>query len=344
MYPLISIIIPFYNTEKYLRRCVSSMTSQTYQNLEIILMDDGSTDQSSLIADDLSAEDSRIRVFHTANSGVAAARNNGLKNARGTFVMFVDSDDWMDPTIIQDMWERMEQTKADLVTCDIAHSVEKPTPPQPNEHPAFHLYSNKDYLRLFFKIDSNEWVHYPVAKLYQRDLLPQPLYPEDIRVGEDVFGTYLAIANAQTIAKVEKVGYFYYFNPESATAHFTEKDFDLLKVWDRMLEVTEGKDPDHAYAEVNRNRINFTLLLRLLTEVPTKTRKSAFKEQQEQLRSDLKKCEASLLHSPIVRSRKIMIYLLCHCFPLMELGGSLFMLLRKLSGNKIADAQRRSLS
>ena len=153
MYPLISIIIPFYNTEKYLRRCVSSMTSQTYQNLEIILMDDGSTDQSSLIADDLSAEDSRIRVFHTANSGVAAARNNGLKNARGTFVMFVDSDDWMDPTIIQDMWERMEQTKADLVTCDIAHSVEKPTPPQPNEHPAFHLYSNKDYLRLFFKID-----------------------------------------------------------------------------------------------------------------------------------------------------------------------------------------------
>ena len=344
MQPLISIIIPFYNTEKYLKRCVSSISSQTYRNLEIILVDDGSTDHSSSIAMALAEDDSRIRVIRTPNRGVAAARNLGLKEALGEFVMFADSDDWMDTTIIWDMVALMEQTDAELVTCDIAHSMETQTTPEPNENPSSHMYSKKDYLRLFFKIDSNEWVHYPVAKLYRNNLLPNPLYPEDIRVGEDVLGTYYAIANTQSIAKIEKIGYYYFNNPESATAHFSEKDFDLLKVWDRMVEITQEKEPEHSYAVINRERINFTLLLRLLTEVPAKERNSSFREQQMLLRNNLKQCEKALLGSPIVRSRKIMIYLLCHFFPLMELGGGIFMLLRKLSGNRIADAQRRKLS
>ena len=344
MQPLVSVIIPYFNTEKYLERCVLSMTKQTYRNLEIVLVDDGSSDQSSAIAEKLASTDSRIKNIHIQNGGVSVARNTGLKNAAGTCVMFVDSDDWMDPAIVQEMVDLMAKEDADLVTCDIAHSVDSPSDPLPVEHPSSRIYTREEYLRIFFKIDSNEWVHYPVAKLYKKDLLPQPLYPEKIRVGEDVLGTYLAISNAQKVAKVEKIGYYYFNNPDSATSSFTEKDFDLLTVWDKVTEAASGREPDYSYAVLNRQRINFTLLLRLLTEVPAKERKRSFAKQEAQLREDLKKSEKDLLHSPIVRSRKILIFLLCHCFPLMELGGGIFIKLRKLSGNKIADAQRRSLS
>lgn len=99
--PLISVIVPVYNVELYLKRCVESITTQSYKNLEIILVDDGSTDGSAIICDELSQQDDRIRVFHQANKGLSGARNKGLDEMRGDWVLFVDSDDYISPDCVE---------------------------------------------------------------------------------------------------------------------------------------------------------------------------------------------------------------------------------------------------
>ena len=103
MAPLITIIVPVYNIMEYLPRCVYSITAQTYRNLELILVDDGSTDGTGALCDKLAAEDERIRVFHKENGGSSSARNLGLSHAKGAYIGFVDSDDYVEP----DMYERL---------------------------------------------------------------------------------------------------------------------------------------------------------------------------------------------------------------------------------------------
>ena len=96
MRPKISVIVPVYNTEKYLDRCIQSILAQTYTDFELLLVDDGSTDSSGAICDKYAEQDSRVRVFHKENGGVSSARNQGLDNAKGEWITFVDSDDWVD--------------------------------------------------------------------------------------------------------------------------------------------------------------------------------------------------------------------------------------------------------
>ena len=112
----VSVIIPVYNVRRYLRQCLESVISQTYQNIEILIIDDGSTDGGGRICDQYAMRDARIRVIHTDNRGLAAARNLGLENAGGTFVSFLDSDDWMELRAIEKLVTAAEQTGADIVT------------------------------------------------------------------------------------------------------------------------------------------------------------------------------------------------------------------------------------
>ena len=100
---LVSIIIPIYNSEKYLKKCIDSILEQKYNNLEIILINDGSTDNSGKICDSLAIEDKRIKVIHKLNEGVSIARNKGLEMAKGEYIFFIDSDDYIDENIIKDM-------------------------------------------------------------------------------------------------------------------------------------------------------------------------------------------------------------------------------------------------
>ena len=115
---LISIIIPVYKVEKYLKRCVDSVIGQTYPNLQIILVDDGSPDNCPQICDEYAAQDKRIEVIHQANAGVSNARNNGLKVAKGDYILFIDSDDYIAPDMCEKMLAFAQQTQADIVVCD----------------------------------------------------------------------------------------------------------------------------------------------------------------------------------------------------------------------------------
>lgn len=114
---LISVIVPVYNTKAYLKKCITSIIGSTYENLQIILIDDGSTDDSSGICDYFSAKDSRIEVLHKRNGGASSARNLGLEKARGEYIVFVDSDDYIDSKLIENLYNASIRYNADYVVC-----------------------------------------------------------------------------------------------------------------------------------------------------------------------------------------------------------------------------------
>ncbi len=121
---IISIIVPIYNCGNYLVQCIESIINQTYQDLEIILMDDGSTDQSGVICDEYEKKDKRIKVIHQNNSGVSTARNNALKIAKGAYIGFVDADDWIDREMYSSMLRIMQKRNADVVICGVNYCTE----------------------------------------------------------------------------------------------------------------------------------------------------------------------------------------------------------------------------
>ena len=340
--PLISVIVPYFNTEKFLERCVNSITAQTYKRLEIILVDDGSVDSSFLLAEKLAEKDSRIRNIQVPHGGVSAARNKGLEVASGELIMFVDSDDWIKTDIIGRMLYLMQKEDADIVTCELK-SVSGVEEYEEVQGLKYTNCTRDEFLRLFFKIDSNKYVHFPVAKLYKREKLQTDLFPVGISVGEDVLGTYRAVSNAEKIVRLGEVGYFYYYNALSATGHFSKKDFDLIEVWDKVVSEAEGREPDYEYARINRVRTSFTLLLRMITELSRKEIKKDYKEQQEELRVDLKANKKVLLKSPIVFSRKVLIFILCHFFVPAAFFGNIYVKLSRLRGRNAKITNRRLL-
>lgn len=116
---MISVIVPIYNVERYINKCIDSIIHQSYKNLEIILVDDGSPDKCGEIIDEYSRIDKRIHVIHKSNGGLSSARNAGLDIASGDFIGFVDSDDWIEPTMYEEMLSFMEKEQLDLVECGI---------------------------------------------------------------------------------------------------------------------------------------------------------------------------------------------------------------------------------
>lgn len=125
MNPAISMIVPVYNTELYLHRCIDSILSQTFTDFELLLIDDGSTDRSGEICDEYAGKDKRVRVFHKENGGVSSARNLGLDEARGEWIAFVDSDDWVSTKLLEFLFSEAEKGKHDLVFCNYAEVYTK---------------------------------------------------------------------------------------------------------------------------------------------------------------------------------------------------------------------------
>ena len=117
-FPKISVIVPVYNTEKYLHRCIDSVLAQTYKDFELLLIDDGSKDSSGTICDEYAAQDTRVRVFHKENGGVSSARNAGLAIASGDWIMHLDGDDWIEPDMLERLIQKGEDTGADIVMGD----------------------------------------------------------------------------------------------------------------------------------------------------------------------------------------------------------------------------------
>ncbi len=307
---LISVIIPVYNVEKYLPACLESVLKQSYQELEILLVDDGSTDSSGSICEEYAAKDGRIKVIHQENGGVSVARNTGIAACRGEYVGFVDSDDLIHERMFERLLDELQKNHADLSVCDLLRFKESSELKQKTEKAEALLYSQEQYLKKFFKIGSQTIEYYPWNKLYKRELLREDQYPKGVRDGEDIFATLKAVLKAEKIAVFQEELYFYRENPNSVTASFSEKDLGLVGVWDQVYAYMQENAPAYAdYALLNRRRTDFTVLFRYAKNVSGRELKAD--KNVAGLLSDLKKNEKYLLHSSIEFKRRCLIWAFC---------------------------------
>lgn len=223
--PCISVIVPVYNVAPYLARCVDSLITQTWKNLEILLVDDGSQDDSGRICDAYAGKDPRIRVIHKENGGLSSARNAGLEAAAGEYIGFVDSDDWLEPDAYAGMMNRMEQLDAQLV-CAGRYDVDEATGEKtiglcPTREECITGEALAGRIFLWDHCDSSA-----CDKLYRRELFQGIRYPEG-RVCEDVATTYRIALKAQRAVLCDRPVYNYFHRSGSISkgAGITEKTF-----------------------------------------------------------------------------------------------------------------------
>lgn len=229
--PLVSIIVPVYNVEKHLSKCLQSILQQTYTNLEIILIDDGSTDKSGPLCDDFSSKDSRIQVFHQKNAGLSSARNKGLDVCHGEYIAFVDSDDYIGPTMYETLVQLAQEHTADMVVCNLA--IVSPNgeiteiPPVQNHYTVIPL----EYA-LAYGVNEMSFGSFACNKLYQRELFRLNRYREGIYY-EDFEASMRIFPQTKRILYTPQVFYYYVSNPLGIThtRKFKSKidDFDVSK-------------------------------------------------------------------------------------------------------------------
>lgn len=204
--PLISVIVPVYNVERYLRQCIDSILAQTYTNLEIWLVDDGSPDNCPKICDDYAKLDKRVKVLHKENGGLADARNAALDRLTGDFVVCVDSDDYISNTHIEGLYKLLKQNDADVAVntyCTFSDGM-LPKPQKPKDK--FFVYDNLDAIETMFyqeKFDTSAW-----GKLYKKELFDNIRYPKGI-VFEDLPTTYRLFLKASKVVFQDVQSYYY---------------------------------------------------------------------------------------------------------------------------------------
>lgn len=207
MKELITIIVPVYNVERQITRCIKSLLEQTYENIEILLVDDGSTDQSLEICKKYEKVDNRINVITKKNGGVSSARNCGIKNAKGKYVCFFDSDDWVDKDICKKLMTRAKETNAQMVICGFSEINEDG---QKKDHFPCKKEDElcEDYLKICKDIVITRIVNSPCNKLFLREKISK-LFNLNRNMGEDMEFNLEYIKNISKIAYLRECLYFY---------------------------------------------------------------------------------------------------------------------------------------
>lgn len=234
---LVSIVIPVYNVEAYLDRCIASAAGQSYPHLEIILVDDGSTDRCPAICDLWAQKDPRIRVIHQANGGVSAARNAGIAIASGSYVLQLDSDDYIASCAIENMIHTARETGADLTICDfVKGSDPNYSFPDSGIKAAEVIDARTALLRIY--IDSTNALKYvaPCFKLYKKELFADMQYPVG-KIFEDIYITHKLLYRCRRIAVLDEPLVYYFQRPGSiVNASFSMKKLDYLQALVERME------------------------------------------------------------------------------------------------------------
>ena len=299
--PLISVIVPVYKVEDYLGRCVDSLLNQTYENLEIILVDDGSPDGSGKICDAYAERDGRVRVIHKENGGLSSARNAGLDIAGGEYVGFVDSDDWMDEHTYEWFMEMMLQEDLKLVCAGrydySSWTGEKKVGLCPAKR---EIISGEEMARRIFT-----WNNVDSAagdKLYHRSLFRDLRYPIGV-VSEDLPVTYRAALMAERVGMLDKPVYYYFHRDGSiTTAGFSPRSFQPSGHSEKILEHIRRDYPAlESYA--TSFHVSHLGYLCMIMELAGKDVLSQFAEEYKQKRKALRSFLPFIMKSPLVKRK-----------------------------------------
>lgn len=305
MHKKISIVIPIYNVEKYLKRCIDSIVNQTYKNIEIILVNDGSPDNCGVICDEYAKIDSRIKVIHKANGGLSSARNAGLDIASGEYIMFVDSDDWISEDTLEKL-NRYVEKGYDIINFKLRFTKEKTENIIKLNDKIKDSYEC-DLLGYIDKLFSGELDFFICNKLYKKDLFDEIRFPVG-RNYEDLATIYKLYFKAKNIIVTDYTLYYYWLeNSNSITSNSTIKNMT-----DYLVSTKEIYEVNRQYLKMNNRNLSnidswYTMMMIQLYINYTKSTYNN-EELENKIKIELENTNVSILS--IYIQKKIIKYIL----------------------------------
>ena len=316
--PLITILIPVYKVEKYLEKCIESVINQTYFNLEIILIDDGSPDNCGIICDEYAKKDSRIKVLHKENRGISDVRNRGIQIATGKYFTFIDSDDYVSPDYIEYLYNLIVKYDADISICNIKVIWKNTKLKLKNNNKEFIFNSETAFKNMLF----NQGINVSVCtKLYKTTLWKNIKFPIN-KVYEDTAIIYKIIDKANKIAYGNKECYFYVAREGSISkkGNFNKNELDYMKYTEKMLKFIKKKYSNLSLA-ADRFCLysNFRVLRMLVLTTPRN------KKLEKEIKKVIKGIQTKVffLKETPIRDR-IAIISLCFGLPIFKLSWKIY--------------------
>lgn len=233
--PLISVIVPVYNVEQYLNKCIDSIINQTYKNLEIILVNDGSTDNSSIICDEYANKDRRIKVIHKSNGGLSDARNAGIDAAKGKYIGFIDSDDWVEIDMYSKLYSIASKENVDIAQCDFIRTYSEDEKIYNNTNEVIKLYTGIEMLEQLYK---NKYVKNILIwnKIYKRELFDNIRFPKG-KIHEDEFTTHKLFFISKRVVDINLPMVYYRQREGSITnSKFNIKRLEVIEAFKDRIE------------------------------------------------------------------------------------------------------------
>lgn len=249
-HPILSIIVPVYNVEPYLALCINSILSSTFQNFELILVNDGSTDSSGNICDKFKNLDGRIIVYHQKNKGVSSARNEGLRIARGEYITFIDSDDEIEPRMFEILFNNARKYNCDISCCRL-DVIDTKGQLKLIDINGSRLYSSEELIQGYFEDPAiKEFLYGPVNKLFKREILIGKTF-SNYKIGEDILFIFDVLQNTERIYIDKFVGYHYIHRTDSAMhSPFSLKRLDYIYAGQKIVEICKSQAP-YALSQAN---------------------------------------------------------------------------------------------
>ncbi|MCP9081979.1 glycosyltransferase family 2 protein [Streptococcus sp. CF10-1] len=247
----ISVIVPVYNVEAYLEKCVESILKQTYTNLEILLVNDGSTDNSGELCDQLASQYENIKVYHIENAGVSNARNMGIQLATGSWVTFIDSDDFVTQDYLATLASAVEGLNVGFAIAPLHHIKNGIVTDLPSHSGKTELWSTEETMKELLMTTRTSF--FPVAKLFKRDLLADEKFNTNYHLAEDaLFLTELLLKTRCSCVFIDKPVYYYDHREGSATTSVNRYVFDTIEVYKQIIAQVSQAFPNLKYELINR--------------------------------------------------------------------------------------------
>ncbi|ORO54537.1 capsular biosynthesis protein CpsI [Streptococcus oralis subsp. oralis] len=247
----ISVVVPVYNVEAYLERCVESILQQTYAHFELILINDGSTDSSGQICDHLASQYENIKVYHSENAGVSNARNMGIQLATGSWVTFIDSDDFVTQDYLATLASAVEGLNVGFVIAPLHHIKNGIVTDLPSHSGKTELWSTEETMKELLMTTRTSF--FPVAKLFKRDLLADEKFNTNYHLAEDaLFLTELLLKTRCSCVFIDKPVYYYDHREGSATTSVNRHVFDTIEVYQQIIAQVSQTFPNLKCELINR--------------------------------------------------------------------------------------------
>ena len=287
MNPIVSIIVPVYNTQKYVGNCIQSILNQTYNDFEIIIVDDGSNDTIAKLCDGIQAKDCRIKTYHTKNHGISCARNYGISKAQGDYICFIDSDDLLDKQMIEILFNDIIKNNADITMCGYNY-IEL-------DGKVYSRYGTKKIIRytkeeaLISFFDDYSFGVAVWNKMFKKDLVSKIKFNNDIRINEDRLFLYEYLCLCNKIIYHDLCLYNYIKRENSATTSlFSDKRLDVLRVNDIIENrIINDFNNNELINSFNKNKCLY--LIRLHRDLVLSMNRKKYKDDKKKIEKEIKK-------------------------------------------------------